>query len=437
MTLQKIIASQVTQSSRTASLDLRAAVQEEQAARFLSDRGHCAAGIMGRIAHRTIARMLTLAGLISLLIWLYLLLFHGWFWRVGAMLPPKPPAETVGARVAVIVPARNEADVVGRCIASLLQQSGAHSVDIFLVDDGSSDGTAEIARQAARDAGQSQHLDVSEGRPLARGWSGKLWAVQQGVEKASRQRPDFLLLTDADIVHAPDSIKTLAAIAEAGPYDLVSFMVKLHCETFAERALIPAFVFFFLKLYPPAWISDRRRSVAGAAGGSMLLRPEALARAGGIAAIRSEVIDDCALARRIKDSGGRVWLGLSPETQSIRPYGSFAEIGRMISRGAFNQLRHSAGLLLLALLGLNVTYLLPPALLLFSHRWLPASLGAAAWLVMMACFLPILRFYRLNPLWAAALPVIAVFYMGAAVHSAFKFWSGRGGEWKGRIQDPS
>jgi hopene-associated glycosyltransferase HpnB len=348
-----------------------------------------------------------------------------------------PLTEVSPAKIAVIIPARNEADVVGQCVASLLKQAGGHSIHIFLVDDASSDQTAQIARETARAAGASEHLTVIQGSPLAPGWSGKLWAVQQGIDKARELHSDFFLLTDADIVHASDSVATLVAIASNGSCDLASFMVKLHCTTFAERALVPAFVFFFLKLYPPAWISDPRRKVAGAAGGSILVRPAALERAGGIEAIRGEVIDDCALARKIKESGGSVWLGLATETRSIRPYGSFAEIGRMISRGAFNQLKHSPLLLLAALVGLTITYLLPPALLLFSRHWIPALLGAAAWMLMMVCFLPSLRLYRLSPLWALALPAIAFFYMGATIHSAFKFWMGRGGQWKGRIQDPA
>ncbi len=381
--------------------------------------------------------MLIVAGALCLLIWLYLCLFHGRFWRISTMVARPPGTEVSPAKVAVIVPARNEADVVGRCVTSLLNQVGGHSIHIFLVDDASRDHTTEIARETAQAAGASEHLTVSQGSPLPPGWSGKLWAVRQGIEKARELRPDFFLLTDADIVHAPDSVATLIAIARDGSYDLASLMVKLHCATFAERALIPAFVFFFLKLYPPAWISDPRRKVAGAAGGSILIRPAALERSGGIEAIRGEVIDDCALARKIKETGGSVWLGLATETRSIRPYGSFAEIGRMISRGAFNQLKHSPLMLLLALVGLTITYLLPPVLLLFSRQWIPAILGAVAWILMMGCFLPTLRLYRLSPLWALALPVIAVFYMGATIHSAFQFWTGRGGQWKGRIQDPA
>src|SRR5215472_3179978 len=380
--------------------------------------------------------MLTAAGILTLLIWLYLFFVHGQFWRIGKIVAAPQESAQTPMRIAVVIPARDEADVVDQCITSLLRQNGNQSLHIFLVDDASSDATAQAARQGAQAAAKPHDLTVISGRPLAPGWSGKLWAVQQGVEQALALNPDFLLLTDADIAHGPDSVATLVAIAQSGSFDLVSFMVKLYCRTFAERALIPAFVFFFLKLYPPAWIANPRFKMAGAAGGSILIRPAALERAGGIAAIRRELIDDCALARHVKESGGRVWLGLSAETRSIRSYGSFSEIGRMISRGAFNQLRHSVFMLALALAGLTATYLLPPLLAIFSHRLVPALLGAAAWLLMVSCFLPTVRFYRLSPLWVLALPLVAIFYMGASVHSAVRFWSGRGGQWKGRIQDP-
>src|SRR5262245_17438522 len=384
--------------------------------------------------------MLIAFGTVSLLIWVYLLVAHGRFWQIRRYFLPAAVLEEAEAeapvRVAVVVPARDEAAVVGRAVGSLLNQTGGHFVHVFLVDDASSDGTAGIAREAARQAGKPHQLTVISGRPLAPGWSGKLWAVQQGVDQALRTSPDFLLFTDADIAHALDSVASLVQMAESRSLDMVSVMVKLHCRTFAEKALIPAFVFFFFKLYPPAWIANPRRKMAGAAGGGILIRPEILERAGGIAAIRAEVIDDCALARRVKAAGGRLWLGLSSTTESIRPYRTFAEIGRMISRGAFNQLKHSAWLLLFAVLGLSLTYLVPPLLLFFSHHLASSLLGAAAWLVMIVCFLPTVRFYGLNPLWSAALPVIATFYMGASIHSASRFWSGRGGQWKGRIQDP-
>jgi hopene-associated glycosyltransferase HpnB len=380
--------------------------------------------------------MLIAFGTVSLLIWVYLLVAHGRFWQIRRYFLPAAVPGDAPVRVAVVVPARDEAAVVGSAVASLLNQTGGHSIHVFVVDDASSDGTAGIAREAACQAGKPDHLTVIPGRPLAPGWSGKLWAVQQGVEQAFRTSPDFLLLTDADIAHAPDSVASLVQMAQSRSLDMVSVMVKLHCRTFAEKALIPAFVFFFFKLYPPAWIANPRRKMAGAAGGGILIRPEILERAGGITAIRAEVIDDCALARRVKAAGGRLWLGLSSTTESIRPYGTFAEIGRMISRGAFNQLKHSAWLLLLAVLGLGLTYLVPLLLLFFSHHLLSTLLGATAWLLMIACFLPTVRFYGLNPLWAAALPVIATFYMGASIDSAWRFWSGRGGQWKGRVQDP-
>ncbi|HZD95790.1 MAG TPA: glycosyltransferase, partial [Candidatus Sulfotelmatobacter sp.] len=339
-------------------------------------------------------------------------------------------------RIAVIIPARDEAHVIGRAIRSLLLQTGALSLHIFLVDDGSSDNTAQVAREAAASLQKSEMLTVLEGAPLPPGWSGKLWAIEQAVEQASARQPDFFLFTDADIVHAPASVSELAAIAREGPYDLASLMVRLHCETPAEKFLIPAFVFFFFKLYPPAWIANPRRAAAGAAGGCILVRPAALQAAGGIAAIRQEVIDDCALAARIKSTGGRLWLGASQTTESVRPYHGLADIAGMISRTAFNQLRHSTLLLLLAIVGMAVTYLLPPALVLFSRHWLPALLGATAWLLMALSFLPVLRLYHLAPLWALALPLMAFFYIGATFHSAWKYWSGRGGEWKGRVQDP-
>jgi hopene-associated glycosyltransferase HpnB len=260
-----------------------------------------------------------------------------------------------------------------------------------------------------------------------------MWAVHQGVQEALTLAPDFLLLTDADIVHAPTSVASLVAKAESG-YDLVSLMVRLHCRSIAERLLIPAFVFFFFMLYPPRWVADPRRKTAGAAGGCILVRPEALARAGGIAAIRHEIIDDCALAREVNRSGGRVWLGLADETASVRPYDTFAEIGRMIARTAFNQLKHSALMLAGALIGLTLVYLLPIALV-FAHTPAARALGLMAWALMALCYLPMVRFYRLRTWWALVLPASAVFYMGSTVFSAVNYWSGRGGQWKGRAQD--
>jgi hopene-associated glycosyltransferase HpnB len=377
--------------------------------------------------------ILTVAAAVPALIWAYLLLGRGRFWRIGNLIVRPVGVPAAARRVAVVIPARNEAAVIGPSITALLEPAG-DPLHVFLVNDASTDGTAQIARQAAASLGRLSSLTILEGSPLPSGWLGKLWALSQGIAAAHDFAPDFLLLSDADIVHSPATIPSLRDIAESGGYDLVSYMVKLHCRSLAEKLLIPAFVFFFFMLYPPAWIADSERNTAGAAGGCLLIRPQALARAGGMEAIRGAIIDDCALARAVKRSGGKVWLGLTEESASIRPYGSFVEIGRMISRTAFNQLHHSVLLLLGALVGLAVTYLLPPALL-FSRHLAPAALGALAWALISVAYLPMVRFYRLHLLWALTLPVAAVFYMGATLHSAIKFWLGTGGEWKGRAQD--
>ncbi len=389
---------------------------------------------MGLTRRNCLPSFIPIAGVIGLLAWLYLVLGHGRFWRVRRLGAPKLPPAKITAPIAVVIPARNEADVIGKAVRSLLRQTCADSLRIFVVDDNSTDGTAEAARQAANELSQAEQLTVLAGRSLPDGWTGKLWAVQQGIEQALTLHPQFLLLTDADIEHAPDNLATLIALAESGGYDLVSFMVKLHCRSLAEKFLIPAFVFFFFLLYPPEWIRDPRRKTAGAAGGCMLIRPVALERIGGIAAIRQEIIDDCALARAVKSTGGKVWLGVTGETRSLRPYNSLGEIEHMIARTAFNQLRHSAWLLLGAIAGMTLLYLLPLAMLA-SGRLLLAAIGGAAYLLMSAMYFPMVRFYGLNPLWALTLPLSAVFYMGATIHSAMKFWRGRGGEWKGRAQD--
>ncbi len=375
-----------------------------------------------------------IAGSLCLLAWLYLLLGHGRFWRVQRLGAPKPPPVNINGPIAVVIPARNEADVIGRAVGSLLRQSCADSLHIFVVDDHSTDGTAEAARQATTNRSQSNQLTIISGRSLPNGWSGKLWAVQQGIEQALVLHPQFLLLTDADIEHSPDNLAMLLALAESGDCDLASFMVKLHCRSFAEKLLIPAFVFFFFLLYPPEWIRDPRRQTAGAAGGCMLIRPAALERIGGIAAIRQEIIDDCALARTVKSTGGKVWLGVTRDTRSLRPYHSFGEIEHMIARTAFNQLRHSAWLLLGAIAGMTLLYLLPLELVA-SRAPLLIAIGGTSYLLMTVIYFPMIRFYNLNPLWALTLPLSALFYTAATIHSAVKFCSGRGGEWKGRAQD--
>jgi hopene-associated glycosyltransferase HpnB len=365
------------------------------------------------------------AGAAALLIWIYLLMGRGGFWvvrRHKAFLASLPrPAPSITA----VIPARNEAASVGRAIRSLAAQKYTGKFRVVLVDDASEDNTAHIARIAAPPG----LLTVVPGAPLPPGWTGKLWAVAQGVAEAARYAPDYLLLTDADIVHPPSSLELLAARAAEGNYDLFSWMVTLRCGSLAERTLMPAFVFFFLLLYPPAWIANPRNRTAGAAGGCMLVRRASLEGIGGIERIRGELIDDCALAHAIKQAGGRVHLELSGQARSIREYATFGEIFRMISRTAYAELRHSPFLLAVAVLGLALTFFIPPVTAFLGSRF-----GLTAWVLASFTYSPMLRFYRRSILWAPLLPLVAAFYLGATLHSAWAWRRGTGGMWKGRAQ---
>jgi len=375
----------------------------------------------------------TIIGAIAAATWLYLLAFRGGFWRMR--IAAAAPSPTAPHRVVAVIPARDEAPVIGRALVSLFTQDQARSLHVVVVDDDSSDGTAEIARAAAAEAGRGQDLTVVAARPLPAGWTGKLWAMREGIAAARTLAPDYLLLTDADIVHGRQELAGLVARAEAGGYDLVSLMVRLNCTSLWERLLIPAFVFFFFKLYPPRWVANRQGRTAAAAGGCMLVRPQALDRIGGIDSIRGEIIDDCALARRIK-RGGAIWLGPTAETHSIREYTSWRPIWDMVARCAFAQLNYSAALLVLMGFGMGVLYLAPP-LLLLSGQPLAMLLGGLAWLAMACAFVPISRLYRC-PAWVGLLlPLIAAFYTAATIGSAVTFWRGRGGSWKGRFQAAS
>jgi len=371
---------------------------------------------------------------VPLLIWIYLLTARGGFWRVSRLLAPLGANSALAKTVVAVVPARDEAGVIGDAVRSILLQDYAGAIHVIVIDDGSTDGTHAAALAAAASAGCPHRLTVITGAPLAPGWSGKVWAMSQGVAAAMPLAPDYLLFTDADIHHSADNVAALVTQAEAQRRDLVSCMVRLATDCVAEKALIPAFVFFFFKLYPPAWIASAGCRTAGAAGGCMLVRPGALQRIGGLAAIRAQIIDDCALARAIKGGGGSIWLGLTMRARSTRSYGSFADIGRMISRTAFNQLRHSYLLLGMTMAGLLLTYALPP-LLLLSGRAVPMALGGAAWILMAVAYAPMLRFYRRSVLWGLWLPAIALFYAAATIRSALQYRRGRGGQWKGRAQD--
>lgn len=375
-----------------------------------------------------------LAGL-SLLIWIALTFFRGSFWQFRAFdedVSRHASLET-WPRIAAIVPARNEAQTIARTVESLMAQEYAGEFRIVIVDDHSEDATEELAKQAAQELGAAGRVVILQAEALQRGWTGKLWALQHGIAGAASFSPDYFWFTDADITHPPDVMRRLVARAENHRLDLVSFMVLLQANTFPERLLIPPFLYFFLKLYPPKWTADPKSRTAGAAGGCILLRREALHRIGGLAAIREEVIDDCALARAVKRSGGSIWMGLTRRSVSLRGYTTFAEIRDSIARTAFTQLGYSALLLLATVAGMLLTYL-GPVLLAFHTQPLVWRMSLAAWGLMTLTYLPTVRFYRLSPLWALALPAAAAFYSYSTCLSAARYWLGRGGQWKGRAQ---
>ena len=394
--------------------------------------------------------MTAAAALAALGIWSWLLVGHGGFWlareRDTRALPPAPAR---WPSVVAVVPARDEADVIARSVGSLARQEYAGDLRIVVVDDNSTDATTEIVRRAASlHPGEGREgiasgpmldrrngpapVSVLPGKPLPAGWTGKLWAVSHGVEAAVT--PDWLWLTDADIEHAPDTLASLIRRGEGERRVLVSLMARLRCDTPAERALIPAFVFFFQLLYPFGRVNRPGRT-AGAAGGCMLVRTHALERAGGVGAIRGALIDDCAFGALLKRQGP-VWLGLTDRSVSIRPYDTVSHVVAMIARSAYAQLDYSAVKLAGTIAGLALVYLAPPLAALFGGG-LARAAGLLAWALMALAFQPTLRFYRRSPLWGVALPGIAAFYAGCTLLSAWQYAQGRGGLWKGRAQAAS
>ncbi|MFD7731413.1 glycosyltransferase [Kitasatospora phosalacinea] len=369
---------------------------------------------------------------VSLLVWVWLALCHGGFWRTDQRLPRGSGEPASWPSVVVLVPARDEAEVLPVSLPSLLAQEYPGRARVVLVDDHSTDGTGGLARELARRTGGLE-LAVTTPPPLPEGWTGKLWALRHGVEQA----PDaeWLLLTDADIAHRPGSLRALVAAGEGGGLDLVSQMARLRVATRWEKLVVPAFVYFFAQLYPFRRSNRPRSRTAAAAGGCSLVRRSALERAGGVAAIRGAVIDDVSLARAVKRTGGRTWLGLADLVDSVRPYPGLGPLWRMVSRSAYAQLRYSPLLLTGTVAGLALVYLVPPVAALAGAaagaRW-TAGAGLAAWAVMTGTYLPMLRYYRQPAAAAPLLPFTALLYLLMTVDSAVQHWRGRGAAWKGR-----
>lgn len=374
---------------------------------------------------------------LSLAIWLFLLLFWGEFWRADRRIEDNSLELETYPTVWAIVPARDEAEVISTSLTSLLNRDYAGKFAVVLVDDNSSDRTVEVAKATAAELNDSESLEIISGKPLADGWKGKLWAMHQGIKFAQSQNPppDYFLLTDADIQHDRHNLTQLVTKAETENLDLVSLMVLLRCQSFWEKLLIPAFVFFFQKLYPFSWVNDSKKSMAAAAGGCILIGSEALDAIGGIATIKDALIDDCTLAQAVKSQGYNIWLGLSETTVSLRGYDSLKVIWDTIARTAYTQLNYSFLLLIGTVIGMSAVYLVAPVGLVLGillKNWWVVSISIFTWLLMVWAYLPTLRLYNLSAIWALNLPAIAFLYTLMTIDSAVKYYQGQGGSWKGR-----
>jgi hopene-associated glycosyltransferase HpnB len=370
--------------------------------------------------------MIFLPVLLSVVIWVWLLVGHGAFWRSGPVLGAACP--TCPLKVTVVIPARDEAEHIADTLRSLLIQQFNGELKIVMVDDNSSDGTGALARELAV---TDRRLSVLDGELLKTGWTGKMWAVSQGLRQPETLAADYVLFTDADIVHRPGHLASLVSRAERDQLSLVSEMVRLRCESLAERATLPAFVFFFQLLYPFRWVCDPERTTAAAAGGTMLVAQEALRRVDGVNKISRALIDDVALAREIKRGGHRIWLGHGEQVVSERRYAGFRDVWKMIARTAYVQLGYSPWVLIGTCVGMLLVYVEPVLASLFATgalRWA----GAVCWTGMAIAFQPTLWRYRRSPAWGLLLPVIGLFYLMATISSAVRFYQGRGGQWKNR-----
>ncbi len=399
------------------------------------------------------AKILLIFSILSCLVWIILICFWGRFWCADQKLSleslPEPKTEINFPSVCAVIPARNEAELLPITLQSLLVQNYLGSFSIILVDDQSSDGTAKIAQQIVQEINIDHSFNIINSKPLSIGWTGKLWAIQQGIQQASVQShpPDYFLLTDADIKHHPHNLQQLISKAEDENLDLVSLMVLLRCQSFWEKLLIPAFVFFFQKLYPFRWVNNPQNRTAAAAGGCILIRRQALEEIGGIQALRQALIDDCALAEAVKlrrsqpslpkdtKSYHKIWLGLTDSTSSLRDYPSLKSIWEMVARTAFTQLNYSPLLLLVTVIGMILVYLVAPIGVIvgiFIVNKFAILASALTWILMATAYLPTLRLYQCSPLWAFSLPLIAFLYLLMTLDSALQYWRGTGGAWKGR-----
>ena len=374
---------------------------------------------------------------LSLVVWLFLLLFWGNFWQANLLINSGDRELEIYPAVWAVVPARDEAEVISVSLTSLLNQNYLGEFEVVLVDDNSRDRTSEIAKQTTSKLNKTDKLTIISGKPLPDGWKGKLWAMQQGVDYAQQQTstPDYFLFTDADIKHDLDNLSQLITKAETENLDLVSLIVRLHCKSFWEKLLIPAFVFFFQKLYPFPWVNNPSKSIAAAAGGCILISNKALKEIGGIATIKDALIDDCSLAKAVKSQRKNIWLGLSQTTTSLRTYTRLKTIWDTITRTAFTQLNYSAWLLVGTVIAMGIVYLAAPICLvvgIYNNNWLVVAISILTWLLMSLAYLPTVRLYNLPILWAFTLPAIAFLYTLMTIDSAIKYWQGKGGAWKGR-----
>ncbi len=374
-------------------------------------------------------------GLLVLVVWLVLVFgWHG-FWRFDAVLAPGsalPPGGRWPA-VAVVVPARNEEQTLEAALSSLLAQDYPGRMSLWLVNDNSTDATAEIARRLAAGDSRLQVLDAPQ-RP--QGWAGKVAALDHGVKQVLADgAPEFFFFTDADISHEPQALRAVVARGLEERRAMVSALVRLPCETFWERLLIPAFAYFFFLLYPPRAVARPDAYAAGAAGGCLLIGARALADIGGLASIHDAIIDDCSLARKVKDRGFRLWLGLTPFSRSLRGYPRLADIWRMVARSAYAQLHHSPLLLVLSLAGVGLVFIIPalyvPGFLLGGAA--AHFFGLVAFGLMTASYLPALRWFGLGRAWALSLPAAAALYMAMTLSSALAHATGRGVRWRDRM----